>query len=489
MEGEAPAPAAGTGRGLWIAIAVVIVVVVVIVSVVFFVPGILTPAATTKIGTILPQTGTLSDFGPRMRNAADLAAAEINAAGGVLGLPLELIHEDSNTRPIQGANVATKLINVDGVGAIIGAASSGVSLAVSEITFLNGVVQISPASTSPFFTIFEIERHEALLRGAFVSPDDPVPDTVNLSNPTGGNPGWWWRTAPSDALQGVAAGLIANGEFAGFGGWATMGIIAVNNPYGKGFASAFRGVYTGTIVAQVNYTEEQVSYASDLGLIAAENPEAVLLIAYPEDAITMYKNFLEGTFVWEWQWSEGLKSTELLTDLAGEGIDTDGFVGTTPLPPETAVFDAWEQKMSETYGLDLFPFDAHTYDAVYLLALAIEAGGAADGTTIRDNLQAVSSPPGTKINPLEWAKALTELDAGRDIDYEGVSGSVNFDVAGETGSDYEFFEILNDAFKRVDVITQDQLFAPPAPLLASASNGEPNGEASFVSTLMVGARF
>lgn len=475
MEGEAqaPAPAGGAGRGLWIAIAVVIIAVVVVVAAIFAAPLLFQPAASVKVGTILPITGALSDFGSRMQNAANLAMGEINDAGGIIGLPLELIHEDSQTRPIAGANVATKLVATDGVGAIVGAASSGVSQAVSSVTLENNVVQISPASTSPFFTLFEIERHESLVAGGFLSPDDPVPDTF-------GNPGWWWRTAPSDALQGKAAAMIANGDFLPFGGWDNMGIIAVNNPYGKGFASAFRGGYTGTVVAQVNYTEEQADYTSDLQLLASANPDAVLMIAYPEDGITMYKNWLANpAWAWDWQWSEGLKSTDFLDDLDTEGVETDGFVGTSPLPPAGASFDYFVTRMDEVFGESLFPFDPHTYDAVYLIALAIELGGAADGTTIRDNLYAVSSPAGTKIFPGEFAKAKTEIAAGRQIDYEGASGSLNFDLWGEAGSDYEFFSILADAFVQEDVITQDKLEAPPAPV----SQAQP----SFIVSLQAAA--
>ncbi len=480
MAEQAPAPAGGASRTLWIVIAVIVVAVVVIVAVLAAAGIIFQPGPTVKVGTILPVTGPLSDFGPRMQNAANLAASEINDAGGVIGLSLELVHEDSRTRPIDGASAATKLIATDGVGAIVGAASSGVSQAVSSVTLQNQVVQISPASTSPFFTTFEIDRHQSLVDGGFLSPDDPVPDTQ-------GNPGWFWRTAPSDALQGKAAAMIANGDFAGFGGWSTMAIIAVNNPYGKGFAAAFRGGYDGTVVAQVNYTEEQADYTSELTLIAAANPEAVLMIAYPEDALTMYKNWLANpAWTWDWQWSEGLKSTDFLTDLDTEGVNTDGTLGTSPLPPAGDAFTYFETKMNETYGLKLFPFDAHTYDAVYLIALAIEEGGAADGTTILDNLYKVSSPPGTQVFPGEFAKAKDLIAAGTDIDYEGASGSLNFDVVGEAGSDYQFFEIVSDAFVQRDVITQDLLLVSPhyATMLAKVTAPQ----ASFISSLLAADR-
>ncbi len=493
MEGEAPAPAGGS-RNVGIAVAAIIVVVIVIVAALFF-AGIIfgpegpapPPPETVKIGTVLPQTGTLSDFGPRMKNAADLAGDEINAAGGILGLDLILIHEDTQTRPSQGANVAAKLIFTDGVTAIVGAASSGVSPGVATLTLENNIIQISPASTSPLFTTLETDRHAALIAAGLIPST-----TVSLDTP--GNPGWWWRSAPSDALQGKVAGMVANGDFPGIGGWANIAIIAVNNPYGKGFAGAFLGTYTGTLTAQVNYTEEQATYASELVLISTSAPggvapDAVLLIGYPEDALTMHKNYLAAGYMWAWQWSEGLKSTEFLTDLATNAIDPTGIVGTTPLPPAGAAFDDWATRMDTTYGLDLFPFDAHTYDAVMLIALAMEQGDSTASDVIRQNLNSVSSPPGTKVVPGEYKKAIDLIANGTAIDYDGASGALNFDVVGEVGSDYQVFNVEGGAFVEVTVVPQENLtLAPPAPSMPAPPNFVAPPP-SFPTVLSVGREF
>jgi ABC-type branched-subunit amino acid transport system substrate-binding protein len=122
--------------------------------------GTQTPAGTSaaptgggealKIGVLMSFTGALSDFGEPIYNGAELAADEINAAGGVNGQPIELVRGDDGTNPDTGVTEATRMVEVEGVSAIVGALSSGVSLQVAEtVTGPAGVVQISPASTSP----------------------------------------------------------------------------------------------------------------------------------------------------------------------------------------------------------------------------------------------------------------------------------------------------------------------------------------------------
>ncbi len=103
-----------------------------------------------KIGALLSFTGALSDYGQPIYNGAELAVGEINAAGGVNGEPIELVRGDDGTNPDTGVTEATRMVEVEGVSAIIGALSSGVSLQVAEnVTGPSGVVQITPASTSP----------------------------------------------------------------------------------------------------------------------------------------------------------------------------------------------------------------------------------------------------------------------------------------------------------------------------------------------------
>ena len=141
-----------------------------------FVSGAL--AQEIKVGTIFPYTGPLKEFGPNLKNGTELAAKQMAAAG----LNIKLIHEDSETKPIPGTNAATKLVDIDKVVGIIGALSSGVTLAAAEsVTIPNNVIMISPASTNPLMTALPADEGKDFL----------------------------FRTCPSDALQGIVSGKVA----------------------------------------------------------------------------------------------------------------------------------------------------------------------------------------------------------------------------------------------------------------------------------------
>ncbi|HZY66468.1 MAG TPA: ABC transporter substrate-binding protein, partial [Rubrobacteraceae bacterium] len=159
-----------------------------------------------NIGTILPLTGDLAQFGPGMENGGKLAVQQIQDCGtmGITGT-----YEDSGTNEQTAATAADKLINTDNVGAIVGAASSRVSFAVVDPAAQSGVVQISPASTSPDFSNYE-------------------------------DNGFFFRTVPSDALQGVVLAQIAQEA-----GYQKVNVIALNDDYGQGIADVFTETFTG----------------------------------------------------------------------------------------------------------------------------------------------------------------------------------------------------------------------------------------------------
>ncbi len=151
-----------------------------------------------KIGQLNSFTGDLSDFGAAHRNAGQLAADHINLAGGIQGAPIALVARDTATNPVQGVDSARALVDVDRVAAIVGALSSGVSIAVAEsVTGPRQILQISAASTSPAITV--------LADGDFL-----------------------FRTTVSDAIQGVIMGRLAK-EL----GYGTASALYVNNAYGQ----------------------------------------------------------------------------------------------------------------------------------------------------------------------------------------------------------------------------------------------------------------
>ena len=187
------------------------------------------------IGVLVSFTGSLAVFGPDIYNATILGMEQINAAGGLWGGNIVLHQQDDQTNPTAGATAAGILINTNGVKAIIGSLASSVSVAAFDVARPANVLMMSPASTSPVFT---------------------TSDTVDL----------FWRTAPSDALQGKAAALYAYRD----AGWRKVSVFHISNPYGDGLGNVFATdfeVRGGNIMRNVGYVADQASYDSELNAL------------------------------------------------------------------------------------------------------------------------------------------------------------------------------------------------------------------------------
>jgi branched-chain amino acid transport system substrate-binding protein len=159
---------------------------------------------TLTIGSLLPQTGNLAFLGPPEFAGVELAIQEINEAGGVLDNPVEYIEGDSGDAQQDVANPTVDRLLAANVDVIVGAASSGVSFTVIDKITSAGVVQYSPANTSPDFTDYD-------------------------------DNGLYFRTAPSDVLQGriLAETILADG-------FSDVGVLALQDPYGEGLAENSR---------------------------------------------------------------------------------------------------------------------------------------------------------------------------------------------------------------------------------------------------------
>ncbi len=449
-EESAPAaPSPSRGKGI---VVVAFIIGIAVGAAGVFGGALLFPPAgepeTPIIGTVVAVTGGLELFGPTIRLGVDLAQDEINAAGGVLGQDITVIHEDSQTAAAAGVAAAAKLINVDGAQAIIGALASSVSTPINEaVTTPGRVVQVSPASTSPAFTDF----------------NSKIPEADRF----------FFRTAPTDALQGVAAAQYAYNTK----GWRDMAILARADPYGSGLAQVFQDTYEalgGNITERVDYDITAVLFDTELTTIFNSNPEAIWWVAFPGEGELIMIQWLAGTtdpawLVPAWLWSEGTKNSDFITELIDvHGIPIEGMEGTAPITAAGVADNAvtfQDAFAAANPGTTLQLFEPQAYDALYLIALAMQMGDGFDSETIRANLRAVSSPPGTVIGPGEWATALTEIAAGRDINYEGASGFVDLDEFGDVGSDYEIWRISDlGQFEQVTRIPESDLTpSPPAP--------------------------
>lgn len=204
-----------------------------------------------RIGTLLPQTGSLAFLGPPEFAGAELAVNEINENGGVLGADVELIIGDSGDTTTDTANTTTDRLLAENVDLIVGAASSSVTLTVIDKITAAGVVMFSPANTSPALSDY---------------PDK----------------GLYFRTAPPDVYQGDVLGqfVVADGN-------QTVAIIALNDAYGNGLAEQAAATITesgGEIVVDLRYDPAATSFDSELDEIAAADPDAIIVIGFNESS-------------------------------------------------------------------------------------------------------------------------------------------------------------------------------------------------------------
>lgn len=344
---------------------------------------------TLKIGTILPQTGTLAVLGPPEFAGVDLAVKDINDAKA--GITVDVEHKDSGDTTTDIATQSATALLADGVSAVVGAASSGVSKTFIDQVTQAGVVQISPANTSPDFTDY---------------PDD----------------GFYWRTAPSDVLQGRILGnkILADGK-------TNVAILYMNDAYGTGLEENLKASLTdggATITGEEIFEPASTDFTSAIQTLLAGNPDALVVISF--DELTTIAEQLAGQG-FDFSKLYGVDGNYGVIGEDDTNVDIAGAQFTNPgvLAPED--FQAKLQDLVKSQGADpltVFSYAAESYDATTLLALAALQGGATDGTTIRDNLAAVSED-GTECK--SFAECAKLIAAGEDIDYTGISGPITFD--------------------------------------------------------------
>jgi ABC-type branched-subunit amino acid transport system substrate-binding protein len=203
------------------------------------------------LGTVLPETGDLAFLGPPMIAAVELAVQDINEAGGVLGQDVELLLGDSGDGDGTVANQTVDRHLAEGADAILGAAASGISLTFIDKVTGAGVIQFSPSNTAVTFTDYD-------------------------------DGGFYFRTAPSDALQGpvLADQIVADGGTA-------VALLARSDDYGRGLAEATAEALEeagAEVVYNEVYDQNAQNFDADVSAVAAESPDAVVIVGFDESA-------------------------------------------------------------------------------------------------------------------------------------------------------------------------------------------------------------
>lgn len=369
------------------------------------------------VGVVMELTGPAGEYGKAGAKSVEMAFRDFNEAGGVDGCKLVMDTRDSQSQGNVAVDQATQLVNIRKVPVIIGGIISSVSIPIlTSVTAPAGVVQVSPASSSPTLTAL---GREGKTNGVF------------------------FRTITSDALQGTAAAKYALDQ-----GMKKIAIIHVNNDFGNNLKQEFTAAYTklgGTITSTTPYNEKQASYSSEASVAMDGEPDALYLISTPVDGATIARAWISGGGVQKFLFNDGMNSKDFIASVGAQYLNEayGTSSGTTPTT-STEYFNANYAEFSG--GIEpSAPAADRSYDAGAIVALAIAKAGKADKDAIKTAISEVTAPGGTPIyaGKAEFEKALGLLKDGKPIKYEGVIGPVSFDQYGDITGPFRLWKITD----------------------------------------------
>lgn len=372
---------------------------------------------TTTIGSVVSLTGPAGRFGQAAAKSIELAFRDLNAAGGVAGCKLELDVRDAQSQGTVAVDAARQLVDIKKVPAIIGGIISSVSIPiVTSVTGPAGVVQISPASSSPTLTKLAEE---------------------------GKTNGIFFRTITSDALQGTAAAKYALDQ-----GLKKLAVIHVNNDFGVNMVAEFKKAYEklgGTITSVTPYNPNQASYQPEVTSALQGEPQGLYLVAYPGDGTTVARTWIAQGGPDTFLLNDGMNSADFINDVGAKHLDNAfGTSSGTTQTPSTEYFCKEYNAFAEGFDCQA-PAADRAFDAATILGLAIAQAGKAESAAIRDAIRKVVDPDGTVIHagPEELKKALALIKEGKPIRYVGVIGPVQFDQNGDITGPFRLWRIQN----------------------------------------------
>lgn len=362
-----------------------------------------------KLGILLGFTGPLESITPAMAAGAELAIAEVNASGALLGgSTVEAIRGDSTCVDAGAATAAAeRLITSDGVKGIVGGDCSGVTGAVLQnVAMPNGIVMVSPSATSPALSTAE-------------------------------DNGLFFRTAPSDARQGVVMADVL-----GERGITEVAVTYTNNDYGKGLAESFQAAFEaagGKVTISAAHEDGKADYSAEVGALASAGGQILVVAGYIDQGGSgVIRASLDSGAFDTFMLPDGMIGTALEERF---GAELNGSFGQHPGTDSTGAADF--VAAATAAGFDgTTAFSPESYDAAALIMMAMQAAGSSNPADYAAHIMHVANAPGEIIQPGQLGHALELIAAGTDVDYVGAS-AVELIGPGESAGNYREIEFVD----------------------------------------------
>jgi ABC-type branched-subunit amino acid transport system substrate-binding protein len=393
--------------------------------------GAQSPACTHTVGMVVSLTGAGGRYGQAASKSVELAFEELNKAAGaqgIAGCKLALDLRDDQSQGSVGVDQARQLVDLEKVPVVIGSVISSVTVPmVTSVTAPAGVVQISPASSTPSLTKLAMQ---------------------------GKTNGWFFRTITADSQQGTAAAKYALDR-----GMKTLAIIYVNNDFGVNMVSEFRRAYQalgGKITGATPYNAEQSSYNAEVTKALQSDPPALYFIGYPGDGTTIVRTWIQQGGPARFLLNDGMNTADFIKGVGKQFLNNA--YGTSSGSTRTASSDYF----ARTYPAMSGGFDAgspaadRAFDAAVILGLAIAQAGKFQAAAIRDAIRKVTDAGGEVVSagPRGFARAIQLIREKKPVRYVGVIGPVQFDKYGDIAGPFRTWKIVNG-----EVVTVGQISA------------------------------
>jgi ABC-type branched-subunit amino acid transport system substrate-binding protein len=367
-----------------------------------------------NVGVLMPLTGPFASFGKDWEKAAQMA---IDDANKVAKTEFEGIVGD-DPDPQAGLQAARKMMSIQDVPVIVGGDSSTM-LALEKVAERASVPVISSYA-----------------------------GTVEL-DPIAGD--WLWRTVSSDNDQALVPARFFERE-----NIEETAVFIENTAPTRSFAEKFKEALTasgGSVSAEVEVNPKEPSYRAAVGEILRSDPAYVLCSCSPQTGASILKQLSSsgydgGRFV------PAEMSTDEIIEAVGADVMEGTYSYTLASDPELPAYKRFATNFEQRFGHEPVPYSASAYDTAVIAMLASIAARSSDGPEIRDQLRAVSGPPGRMIDSV--AEAIKAVEAGDEIDYEGASGPVNLLEDGSAKTSYAILQAKDGKWETIEYYAAEE---------------------------------
>lgn len=386
-----------------------------------------------RVGLLLPFTGEYDWVGANVQPVAQMIVDEVNDLGGIDGREIVLTQGDTEGTVDAGFTAAQKLVNADGVLALIGPTSLSFS-GGRQVILDNGVPVVTPTAGTT-----ELDRA----------------DTRYL-----------YRTVPSDALGGRAIARAAtDGAFLGGGdayerpflmvGQAPA-LISFQEPITRGFEA-----YGTELAGDLRYQTGKPSYRSEVQEAIRADPDLIVLIGSPEDSARIMEAAFQAGYEGDWFVTQDQTTPEFV-ELVGPEL-AEGIYGLEEVAAEESAErnEAFQERYRAYAGNEVQIFGTNTYDAMNIVALAMLRAHLQDGQisreTIADNVPEVANEAGGDVAVTSYTEGAEALEAGQEIDYRGLVGALEFDEWGNIRAPFGIRQVQDGSWAAVSTVPADAL--------------------------------